>query len=549
MLNQDNRSKAQRIFDYIHEHIIAVIIIVAVIAGISCTAMILHDNRNQEETSKEITEYKTMKSVYFAMDKVSSLNPLASTAEDTYYISKLVFSSLFRLDDTLNIEKDLVDTYDVNTGEGYVSIKLKEGVAFSDGNILTAYDVRYTVDEINSIGNKSPYFEYISKIDYIEIDGDYSFTLYFKSANDAALDNLTFPIVSASSFDRNDTKPAGSGPYFYGSYANKKVLKLKVNKDYYGEKAKNSLRFKVIEDKSKIPGLMTIDSLTAAVVTSNEVAIDAEDKGMRVTPIASNEMEYIGFNFKNKYLKDARVRQAVAKAIDCQSIIDDSYGGAGVVNDSVYYPDFLGNANAGDLYEQDQIGAAELLNKCGFVDTDENGYLEDKNGKEIQLTILVNKNNDSRVDAAETIASELNKIGIKASVKSVSWKSYKAALKQKKFDLYFGGYQFDQKYNLKEMFAKNNKVGYNNQDVLKYVKQLETARTAEQQKKVYDKLKPILSEELPYYCICYKTYSFITVDRFEASVIPTFFDRYRGAGFWQWERVLTTEAEMEDSNK
>lgn len=547
MLNQDKRNKAERLFDYLHEHIIAIIIIVAILAGGICTAMIFNDNYKQEETATEITEYKSMKTVYFAMDKVSSLNPLSSNAEDTYYISKLVFSSLFRLNGNLNIEKDLVETYDVHTADGEVSIKLKDNVMFSDGNALTAYDVRYTVDQIEYIGNKSPYYAYASKIDYIEVEGDHDLTIYFKNPADAALDNLTFPIVSSYSYDADDTKPIGSGQYIYGSYANKKLLKLKVNKDYYGNVATNALQFKVISDKTKIPGLMTIDSITAGVTTSNDVAIDAEDKGLNVTAIPSNEMEYVGFNFKNEYLQDIRVRQAIAKAINCQSIINDSYGGAGIVSDSVYYPGFLGSENMGDSYEQDQVGASELLKACGFVDSDENGYLEDKKGKEVKLTILVNENNDSRVDAAETIADELNKIGIKATVKVSSWKSYKQALNKKKFDLYLGGYQFDQKYNLKEMFAKNNKLSYNNQDVLNYVKQMETALSANQQKEVYGKLKPILTEEIPYYCICYKTYSFITVERFTAETIPTFYNRYRGAGFWQWERVLTKDVETEEA--
>lgn len=545
MLNQDKGNRAQRIFDYLHEHIIAIIIIVAILAGGICTAIIFNDKGTAEETNTEITEYKSMKTVYFAMDKVSSLNPLSSTAEDTYYISKLVFSSLFKLNGNLNIEKDLVDTYEADAKDGEVSIHLKAGVEFSDGSDLTAYDVRYTVDQIEYIGNKSPYYAYIQKIDYVEVEGDYDLTIYFKSAADAALDNLTFPIVSSYSYDADDTKPIGSGQYIYGSYANKKLLKLKVNKDYYGDVATNALQFKVISDKTKIPGLMTIDSLTAAVVTSNDVAVDAEDKGLNVTPIASNEVEYMGFNFKNTYLQDVRVRQAIAKAINCQDIINDSYGGAGMENDSIYYPGFLGSENTGDPYEEDKIGAAELLQSCGYTDSDENGFLEDEKGKEIELTILVNKNNDSRVDAAETIAEELNEIGIKATVEAKTWKAYKKALKKKKFDIYLGGYQFDQKYNLKEMFAKNNKLSYNNEDVLSYVKKLETALTAKEQKEVYGKLKPILTEELPYYCLCYKTYSFISVERFTAETIPTFFHRYRGAGFWKWERVLTTEVETE----
>lgn len=548
MLNQNKVSKFNQIFDYLHEHIIAVIIIVAILAGGICTAIILNDQGDANETETSVTEYQPMKTVYFAMDKVSSLNPLSSTEEDTYYISKLVFSSLFRLDETLNIEKDLVKKYTANSKSGTVSLTLRNDAVFSDGNPLTAHDVRFTVEQIQSIGEKSPYYEYISKIETVETDleNPNKLTIKFKKVSDAALDNLVFPIVSEQSFKKDEIKPVGSGQYAYGSYTNKKVLKLKANKHYYGEPPVNSLQFKVISDKSNTPGLMTIDSITATVTTDTAVSIEAEDKGLQTTSIPSNEVEYIGFNFKNQYLKDVRVRQAIAKIINCKSIIHDSYGGAGMESDSVYYPGFLGYENKGDAYEQDQVGASQLLKDCGFIDSDENGFLENKNGKEVELTILVNRNNDSRVDAAETICSELNKIGIKASVKSLSWKKYKEALEKKKFDLYLGGYQFDQKYNLKALFSKNNKINYKNEDVLAYVKQLEKTLTAEEQKEVYGKLKTVLTEELPYYCICYKTYSFISVERFKADTIPTFFQRYRGCDTWQWEKVMTTKIEDEE---
>lgn len=60
-------------------------------------------------------------------------------------------------------------------------------------------------------------------------------------------------------------------------------------------------------------------------------------------------------------------------------------------------------------------------------------------------------------------------------------------------------------------------------------------------KETYEKLKTMLQEELPYYSLCYKTYSFITVKEFTSTETPTFFDMYRGCDTWKWKKVVVTE--------
>ena len=127
-----------------------------------------------------------MSTIYFAMDPVKSLNPLSSQDRDVYYISQLMFSSLFKLNENLNIEPDLVSSYTANSGSGTVSIKLREDAKFSDGSRVTAEDVRYTVSQILRIGDESPYYEYASKIDSVKTSGSYSLTITFENPNDAA---------------------------------------------------------------------------------------------------------------------------------------------------------------------------------------------------------------------------------------------------------------------------------------------------------------------------------------------------------------------------
>ena len=543
--NKGNR--AYKVLDFLHEHVIAIIIAIVILAGVVSTVAIVKGDVKTGPKEQEDVAYEPVNTVYLAMNPVESLNPLSSQDRDTYYISQLVFSSLFKLDDNLNITPDLASSYTADAGRGSVSIKLREDAKFSDGSNVTAEDVRYTVSQILRIGGNSPYYEYVSKIESVKTSGNYRLTINFENPGDAALDNLVFPIVSSRSYNGSSNKTLGSGQYAYGSYDSMKFLNLKPNAYYYDGQAKNKIQFKVVQDKSKTSGLMTMDAITAYVSTSQDADSDAEDKKLNVTRIPSSELEYLGFNFKNKYLAQKEVRQAIALAIDTQSIIDDNYGGAGMVSDSVYFPGFLGTENKGDPYKQDQKAASDLLKKAGFQDTNEDGILEDSKGRDFKLTILVNEGNGSRSDTASGISEALNQIGIKTTVRRQSWSAYRSEMRDGDFDLFLGGYKFDKKYDLRALFSKSNYLGYRNDQVLADVKKLETCISAKEQKKTYENLKALLQEDMPYYSLCYKTYSFITVKKFTSTEIPTFFDIYRGCATWQWQKVVVTKEKESES--
>ncbi len=543
MLKQNKGNKGYKVFDFLHRHIIIIIIAVVVLAGGISTVAIVRGDAAPSEEEQETVTYEAMNKIYLAMDRVETLNPLVSRDSDVYYISQLLFSSLFRLDESLNIESEAVKSYQTNSENGSVSLKLRTDVKFSDGSSLTANDVRATVNAILRIGADGPYYEYASKIDSVQVSDTYSLTISFEDPADAALDNLVFPIISAVNYDTDSDRPIGSGPYAISSYDSTKYLNLNPNKHYFGEKPGNKLRFKVLPDKSRTSGLMTMEAVTAYVSRDQDADADAEDKELKTQKISSGEFEYLGFNFKNQILAKKEVRQAIACAVDVEGLIHDNYGGAGVSSDSIYFPGFLGTENKGDTYAQDIKGAIDLLAAAGYRDVNEDGLLEDEEGKKVSMTILVNSNDGNRKDTAESIAAALKEIGIDTKVKSLGWQSYKTAVKEGEFDLYLGGYKFDKKFDLRELFRNGNAIGYKNTTVQSYVNQMETCLSSEKQKELYEKLKPLLAEELPYYCLCYKTYAFITVPRFTGESLPTFFDIYRGCESWRWERTMVKTEE------
>ena len=542
MLKQNKENRIRRVFDFLHRNIIIIIIIVVVLAGaVSTVTIVRGDHKTEKEEEPQVT---TVSTVYLAMDRVSTLNPLISQDSDTYYIAQLLYSSLFRLDKTLNVEKDLVDTYTTDPSAGTVSIKLKEA-RFSDGSDFTAYDVQYTVSRIQAAGEDSPYYSYAEKIESVSVTGNRKLTITFEDAGDAALDNLVFPIVSRNDYSTDSDRVTGSGKYCISSYNSEEVLKLKPNKYYYGDQAENKIEIRVVEDKDRVLGLMTMDAVTAYVSREQDADVQAEDKNLSVTKISSCELEYLGFNFENKHLAKKEVRHAVALSINTESLIKDDYGGAAVQSDSIYFPGFLGTENTGDAYAIDMKGASDLLKQAGYRDSNEDGILEDENQKEVSLTILTNK---SRADTAASITDGLKEIGINAKVKSLSWDAYGEAIQEGEYDIYIGGYKLDKKCDLRMMLNKSKSTGYDNDDAFDYAKQLETCLSAGEQKAVFEKLKPILNEDLPYYCLCYKTYAFITVERFRSEEIPTFFDTFRGADTWEWDKLVIEDEEEEGND-
>jgi ABC-type transport system substrate-binding protein len=104
-----------------------------------------------------------------------------------------------------------------------------------------------------------------------------------------------------------------------------------------------------------------------------------------------------------------------------------------------------------------------------------------------------------------------------------------------------GGYIFDKSYNLKKMFDKGNELSYYNKAVASEVDKLEQTRSAASQKAVYQKLKKELTKDVPYYCICYKTYSLTTVKSLKSSGTPVFFSPYRNVSTWSYKRTITPD--------
>ncbi len=518
--------------------IIFVCLAIIAAAGFSSVEIYKEEVLKQEST----TTYKESGYLFLSSEALDTLNPLISQSEDTYYISKLIYNSLFDYDENLNLVPELVESYTVDTTAGKISIKLKEGITWHNGDTFTAYDVKFTVNAIVYAGSSSIYYEKASKIVYMYVKNNYEMDIYFRNAYNASLDDLTFPIVPSGQYSTvsafvyavDDFKPIGTGQYQYQSYNYLKQLRLKPFEDYFGAVATKKIKVLILPDKELSVNMLEIESVTCYISDSSDRKSTVTDKNFTMYDMVTNEVEFLVFNPESKLLATKTMRKAIAYAIDTENILENGYMGDGVLSDTIYYPNFLGVEDTGDYYSYDLEKSLELINKLGYSDIDGDELLEDSETEELTLTIIVNKNNSTRLAAAKLIKKDLEAAGFTVDLQELSWSKYEAAIAEGEYDILVTGYTINESYDLRTFYNGESEWGYYNTTLWSLANELEMLHTAEEYAELYSALKEELLDELPYYALIYKKEGLIGVGTFVAEELPTFNDIYRNCETWSW---------------
>lgn len=547
LINKDNTVK-----------IVLIVVAIAVIGVFVFNRFSKNEAVESAISNVEIKE-KKVEEVSLSMVPVQTLNPLLSTDEDVFYLSKLIYSSLFTFDKNMTPIGDLADDYSFDGDT--VTIDLKNAKWHSEGTV-DADDVKFTVNAIKSIGESGVYYEKANKIKKVSGSGK-KVTIEFKDEKDVSLSYLTFPIVpkdeykSVNSFKqaKDDFEPIGSGMFEYKSFDKSKELLLDINKSYYGEKAVSSVRVNVIKESSNRTKMTEASNLTVFVDKSADRATKITKKGIKIENFVGNEVEFIGFNFESEFMSNKNLRKAVAYATDLSNIIEEDYYNSATESDSLYYPGYLGTKNNEDSYKYSQDKAAKLIKRENFEDTNDDGILDSEDGKKLSLKIIVDETKAERVLAAERIAGVLSDINVDVEVSELSSSAYMAALSAGNFDIYMGGMSLDETMDFRSLLqtgGANNYGKYSNKKIDGYLDDFMSGKTPEQNAKIVTDIKEICDNELPYYCIGYRTFGIVKSPAFNGELNPTYNNPYGGIESWfcnYEERIIKDNEEEQPTQE
>ncbi len=232
-------------------------------------------------------------------------------------------------------------------------------------------------------------------------------------------------------------------------------------------------------------------------------------------PVNSANLHFLGFNYNNGKLAEAKVRQALSLAISRKSICDVSL--QGFADPALLPVNPQPEVEGVDMnMESNSQAAAELL---------KDAKLED----ELQISLLVNDNNSFKCAAAEQIAGAWNALdGVKVTMEEVSYSSFVSRLKSGSFDVYYGETQLSPDFDLRTLLSSNGKLNYGGYSSEQTEKAIASARKGDNVESLY---KHLMSE-MPIIPVAFEKSQIILRKGVIENFAPTPYNAFSGQEAW-----------------
>lgn len=122
--------------------------------------------------------------------------------------------------------------------------------------------------------------------------------------------------------------------------------------------------------------------------------------------------EHLDVNLDNEWLKDKRVRQAIAHALDRAALAELACSGGRQPVAHTWLPERHEGYNANvKKYNFDQARARALLQEAGFTPGPD-GFLRDRAGRRFEITIMTTAGNALREQVQQVMKEQLKTVGI-----------------------------------------------------------------------------------------------------------------------------------------
>ena len=402
----------------------------------------------------------------------NNLDPRQGTDAQSERVGALIFDSLVKKDEHYNLVPWLATSWEQPDAKTWV-FHLRDGVRFQDGRPLEAADAVWTIESlidpklVGLISAKSGNF---AAVERAEVRDRLTVVVYMKRPDAGLLFNMSdglFGVVPRGAGNNFGLHPVGSGPYRFVSQVQDKEMVLErfsgcwsdggkrrvegidltlspsARKDRAPELQQQTptlrepgaeiqrIRFNVVPDT--ITGALELQkgSADAAsnVLTPDMVYALRGAPRLNTASGTGSNVWYLNFNVEDAALRDKRVRQAVALAIDRPAIIAALWRGHARLANSLLPPGHWARADDAELaqYPYDPSRAAALLEAAELR--------ADKNGVRLSLTLKISTDETTRLLAA-VLQQQLRAAGIALNIRSAEFGTFYADVTKGAFQMY-----------------------------------------------------------------------------------------------------------------
>lgn len=442
----------------------------------------------------------------YAEDRAPSIvNPLFATSMSEARVDELVFEGLFADDLELKSVGRLAESFELGPDNKSMTIHLRTGVTWHDGQPFVANDVVFSIDAYRSAETASSEAGRVMWIDKVTAPDPATVVLTFKKPEYAPQDKLHFKILPSHKFtspnvkrtDAFRTQPIGTGPYQIKVFNDDNSVAMARYEKHWDVANLEEMVLREVSDKNYQAKLLVYESLEALVrVLPRDLATLQNDRKVELYPYQTNSWWYFGFNHKNKMLADDRVRQAMGMMVDVDALLAPIGTGDRVTGPFVPSSPFYNHDVVAVPYDAD--GAADLLTKAGYTF---NGKWFKPDGKELKIRLVAPANLETAQDMVINLQSQLQSRGIGVEPEFLDVAAWKERVwRDRDFDLVLSQWSFDRNEDIWEQFhstGTRNFVGYSDPEVDKLLVAAREAMDPQQKKAVLRQAHALIAADHP----------------------------------------------------
>lgn len=355
------------------------------------------------------------------------LDPHLTTATATRNMMENVYDTLVMFSSSGEIVPGLAASWEASEDGLTWTFNLREGVTFHNGEPMTASDVVFSINRIKDPAVASPRAGDFAVVDSVEALDDLTVVFNLSQPFSPLLAKLSFStnvIVSEAVItEHGDAQEVviGTGPFKFVEYIPQTRLVLERFDDFWGsDEAGNPLPYMdgilfnfYPDPASRTTAIQTGNADWIEYVSAADVTLLQADPNVEVVGGLSANFRALYINTTVEPLDNHLIRQAMAHAIDEQSIIDLAlFGTGGVLATGTTIPGGNFYAVESNPYTGRNLERAqELLAEAGYPD----GF---------EFEMYVTSTYDFLRDPAEIIQANLADVGIRATIRTEDWSVY-----------------------------------------------------------------------------------------------------------------------------
>lgn len=316
------------------------------------------------------------------------IDPMANTHGTTKEIALHIFEPLVALNDQYEVMPMLAKDWDISDNGKVYTFYLRDEIHFHNGQIMTADDVKASIERYLEIAPKKNNFVDLEEINIID---DYTIELKLSTPLGAFLTNLATPAnmlaimpkdVIEKSTGPYDIEIIGTGPYQLDEWLPDRHVKLKRFDDYKPIELESSgyggykgayldeiYFITVSEPGSRVVGLETGEYDYVDGIPSMEVSRLRENGNLIIEQIFPYRWPVLYFNFsEHGVFSNLKLRQALQAGLDLEEIMIVATDGTGRLDPGMNFKEQIWWSDVGkELYNQnDPEKAKRLVKEAGY---------------------------------------------------------------------------------------------------------------------------------------------------------------------------------------